>query len=375
MNTETFKGKFEPCCLATTIGSLPHTDAARATRLMLKSTPEIPSWVQFPKRTFHENMMIQFTEGLPALVQDGDRIFFSTQAENFAEQLTEFYERYLAATEESQNIKSRSEALDGFGLSSQYAIGFSEFMSQLAEPSVIGSAVMLKGQVTGPFTLGTNLVDQTGRCAYYDEQLRDVIVKTISMKAMWQMERLDAFGLPVMIFIDEPSLLGFGKMTFLSVSREDVIRDINEVAGVIHAKSGLAGVHCEENTDWSLLMETDLDVLDFDAYDHLQGITLYPKELERFFARGGCLGWGIVPTLDKDAAATETVESLLARFEEGIEQFVARGFDRDLLRRRALITPSCGAGGVLTEPLAERVLDLLHNLSTTLRTRYGYLKA
>ena len=374
MNTETFKHKFEPCCLATTIGSLPHTDAARATRLMLQSTPEIPSWVQFPKRDFRENMMMQFTEGLPALVQDGDRISFSTLTENYAEQLTDFYERYLAATEEGQNIKSWSEALDSFGLSAQYAIGFSEFMARLAEPAVSGAAVMLKGQVTGPFTLGTNLVDQNGRCAYYDEQLRDVIVKTVSMKAMWQMERLGAFGLPVMIFIDEPSLLGFGKMTFLSVSREDVIGDINEVAATIHAKGGLAGVHCEENTDWSLLMETDLDVLDFDAYDHLQGITLYPAELARFFERGGCLGWGIVPTLDKDAAATETVESLLARFEEGIDQFVARGFDRELLRRRALITPSCGAGGVLTESLAERVLDLLHNLSTILRARYGFAR-
>jgi hypothetical protein len=374
MNTETFKHKFEPCCLATTIGSLPHTDADRATRLMLRSTPEIPSWVQFPKRGFHENMMMQFTEGLPALVQDGDHISFSTLAENYAEQLTDFYERYLAATEEDQNIKIRSEALGSFGLSSQYAIGFSEFMARLAEPSVSGAAVMLKGQVTGPFTLGTNLVDQNGRCAYYDEQLRDVIVKTVSMKAMWQMARLSAFGLPVMIFIDEPSLLGFGKMTFLSISREDVIGDINEVAAAIHAKGGLAGVHCEENTDWSLLMETDLDVLDFDAYDHIQGITLYPAELTRFFERGGCLGWGIVPTLDKVAAATETIESLLARFEEGIEQFVARGFDRELLRRRALITPSCGAGGVLTEMLAERVLDLLHNLSATLRTRYGFAK-
>jgi hypothetical protein len=374
MNTETFKQKFEPCCLATTIGSLPHTDAARATQLMLKSTPEIPSWVQFPKRDFHENMMMQFTEGLPALVQDGDRISFSTLIENFPELMTDFYERYLTVTEEGQNTKKRHEALDSFGLSSQYAIGFSEFMAQLAEPSVLGAAVMLKGQVTGPFTLGTNLMDQNGRCAYYDEQLRDVIVKTVSMKALWQMTRLSAFGLPVMIFIDEPSLLGFGKMTFLSVSREDVIRDINEVAAVIHAKGGLAGVHCEENTDWSLLMETDLDVLDFDAYDHLQGITLYPAELARFFERGGCLGWGIVPTLDKDAAATETVESLLARFEEGMDQFVARGFDRKLLRRRALITPSCGAGGVLTEALAERVLDLLRDLSTALRIRYGFSK-
>ena len=43
--------------------------------------------------------------------------------------------------------------------------------------------------------------------------------------------------------------------------------------------------------------------------------------------------------------------------------------DRELLLRRALITPSCGAGGVLTEALAERVLRLLRRLSMELRNR------
>ncbi len=69
---------FEPFCLATTIGSLPHTDVPRGTALMFKNTPEIASWVQFPKRNRYENMMMQFTEGMPALVQDGDRTYFST---------------------------------------------------------------------------------------------------------------------------------------------------------------------------------------------------------------------------------------------------------------------------------------------------------
>jgi hypothetical protein len=144
------------------------------------------------------------------------------------------------------------------------------------------------------------------------------------------------------------------------------------VAAAIHAQGGLAGVHCEANTDWSLLMEADLDILDFDAYDHMQAITLYPTELRAFLERGGSLGWGIVPTLDREAAATETVPSLLARFDEGVERLVRKGFERELLLRRALVTPSCGAGGVLTEPLAERVLGLLRQLSTALRKQHGF---
>ena len=367
-HTKASQPVFEPFCLATTIGSLPHTDVVRGTALMFKNTPEIASWVQFPKRNPYENMMMQFTEGMPALVQDGDRAYISTSADDFPEQLAHFYEKYMAVMEDNN-----FDALENFHLSQQYAAGFSEFVLRLPKHMTMGRTIMLKGQVTGPFTLGTNLLDQNRRCSYYDDQLRDVIVKTVVLKALWQVGQLAEFGLPIMIFLDEPSLLGFGKQTFITISREDVIKDINEVVAAIHSHGGLAGIHCEENTDWSLLMETELDILDFDAYDHIQGITLYPIELRKFFDRGGCLGWGIVPTLNREAAATETIPSLIARFEKGVQILVDRGFDQDMLLRRALITPSCGAGGVLTVPLAERVLDLLFELSIALRRQYGFV--
>ena len=357
----------EPRCLATTLGSLPHTDVARGTALILEATPDIPSWVQYPKRNAYENMMVQFIEGWPALVEGKERTYFDTTLPDYVEQLTDFYERYLAATEADDPT-----ALDSFGLSERHAAGFAALEARLPAHLASGKPWMLKGQVTGPFTLATNLLDQDRRCAYYDEQLRDVVVKGVALKAAWQMERLGAFGLPLMVFLDEPSLVGFGSQTYLTVSREDVVGDMNEVVATIHARGGLAGIHCEENTDWGLLMETELDILDFDAYDHMQAMTLYPAELDAFLDRGGWLGWGIVPTLDVQAAATETVDSLLPRFEAGMLRLVDKGLNRDLLLRRALITPSCGAGGVLSEVLAERVLRVLHELSLTLRARYGF---
>ena len=240
-----------------------------------------------------------------------------------------------------------------------------------ALPKRFHPPVVTKGQVTGPFTWGTALTDQNRRCAYYDEQLHDVIVKGAALKALWQIEHLKVFGAPVMIWMDEPALLGFGSSTFISISREDVLRDLNEVAGAIHAAGALTGVHCEANTDWSLLMEADLDILDFDAYDHMEAITLYPGELRAFLERGGSLGWGSVPTLNPEAAATETVESLLARLDAGVARLEAKGLARKLLMRRALITPSCGAG-TLTPALAERVLGLLRELSARLRKREGF---
>jgi hypothetical protein len=192
------------------------------------------------------------------------------------------------------------------------------------------------------------------------------------MKALWQLNCLSTFDLPMMIFLDEPALLGYGSQTFITISREDVVHDINEVVAAIHGQKALAGVHCEANTDWSLLMDTELDILNFDAYDHMDSISLYPTELRAFLEPGGILSWGLVPTLDKAAAAAETIPSLVSRFEAGIDLLVGKGLDREMLLHRALITPSCGAGGVLDEPLAERVLALLQQLSLTLRQQYGF---
>ena len=64
---------FHPQCLATAIGSLPHTDPAAACDVILNSIPEIPFWPQLPHADFREGMEIQYCEGLPGLIGAGAR--------------------------------------------------------------------------------------------------------------------------------------------------------------------------------------------------------------------------------------------------------------------------------------------------------------
>lgn len=352
---------WKPNLRATTLGSLPHTDVVKGTALSLAATPEIPSWAQFPRLHPKEAMILQFTEGMAGLREEGGRTFFDTKGPDFEEELLRFYERYLAFQE------GEDEALKAFAISPEYAAGFPEFLRQLENhPTPL---VAVKGQVTGPFTLGTNLNDQDRRPSYYDERLRDMITKSVALKAVWQIRNLKRFCEQVMIFLDEPGLLAFGSSTFTAIGRQDVLSDLNQVASVIHGEGALAGVHCEANTDWSILLEADLEILSFDAYDHFRVMTLYPAELAAFLEKGGILGWGIVPTLDLEAAATETVESLEAKFKEQVNELERRGHKREVLLSQTILTPSCGMGGVLTEELAERALGLLKGLSQRLRGR------
>jgi hypothetical protein len=140
-------------------------------------------------------------------------------------------------------------------------------------------------------------------------------------------------SIPTILFFDEPSLSSFGS-AFSSLNREDVIHSLNEC---FDAVKGLKGVHCCGNTDWSVLLSTNLDLLSFDAYEYLETLSLYPKELRFFLERGGILAWGIIPT--SEAILKEDAQDLVKRFKEGVEALSKRGIDQRLLQG-AILTPS-----------------------------------
>lgn len=166
-------------------------------------------------------------------------------------------------------------------------------------------------------------------------------------------------GVKTIIFFDEPSLSSFGS-AFSGLNREEVIVSLNECFGAVN---GLTGVHCCGNTDWSLLLSTNLDILSFDAYGYLETLALYPEELRKFLERGGLLAWGIVPTSDE--IEKEDPESLVGRFRVGVNSLSKNGIDPALLQW-AIITPSCGTAS-LPIPLAERVCRVTAEVSRRLR--------
>ena len=350
---------------ATTIGSLPLTDAQEATELVFSYTPLLPSWVQLPKHP-GEGMLEQYNEGLPGIQDAGGRIRIDTDDPGFETALLEFYEQYLGAVEAHSD-----ESLERFAISRDHARGFFSFIERLGtrKPE---SVAMVKGQITGPFTLATGLKDREGKYAYYNPQLRDVIVKLLSLKAKWQITRLRRCGVSVLMFIDEPSLAGFGSSAYLGVQADDIKKDLNEIAAVIHDEQAWAGVHCCENTDWSLLLKSDIDVLNFDAYGFFDRLFLYKDEVLEFMNRGGALAWGIVPTHAEEIIRDLSAASLVQLWKQEVQQLIAAGLPMKTIASQSLLTPSCGAGS-LSAAAARRVLELLQEVSNSLRREFGFL--
>lgn len=340
--------KFEANCTATIIGSLPYTDPQQACSAVLRYLPEIPVWPQLPKRSYLENMYVQFSQGFPGVVVDEEaqRIYVK-RSQDLSQPLAKLYEAYLA------------KDLNTFAIGSEYAAGLHTFLSLKLD-----SPLAVKGQITGPVSWALTVADEERRPILYDETLSDALACLLRLKAAWQERQLKALCPTTIMFVDEPSMSAFGS-AYVSISRERVIKLLDEVFGGLE---GLKGVHCCGNTDWPVLLATSADIVSPDVYNYIASMSFYPAEVKTFLDRGGIIAWGIVPN-EEPALRGETVPSLRERLEEAMSPLSHKGIPFRHLIRRSLVTPSCGLSGLPAEA-AERALELLAELSRDLKKRY-----
>ncbi len=342
--------EFKPSGLATAIGSFPHTDPEAALELIHRYLPEAPAWPQLPKRGLKENMCPQFSKGMPALILDieGGKIFFRID-DGLAAELEAFY------------LKLIEEDLEFFGLTPDYALGFYSLVKYLASGHRFPT---IKGCVTGPITFGLTITDQNRKPSLYNEEIFDAITKTIALKARWQVGKCAPYCDRVLIFIDEPYLASVGS-ALVSLQVGEVIAKLNEVIAGIHQAGALAGIHCCANTDWSILMKTDVDVLSFDAFGYAKNLLLYAGHVRDFLDRGGFLAWGITPsTADIE---NEDADSLWPRLADSWKRLEEEGIPRGKLVEKSLITPSCGMGTVTPEQ-CEKILRVNLEISEKVKS-------
>lgn len=397
------KRRFDPNLACTGVGSLPHESPDEALDLIRRTCPEVPYWPQLPRRSSLESMYVQFSGGLPGAVVADGRIVVDVGSPNsrFTEQAAEFYDRYMKAVEEQKAVDCQGKcgaaganarhfgtggqaALEeaftsvegpsaGWVLDESHAAGFRALLREAKAAYWPGKALAIKGQIAGPISFGLTVTDENGKALLYRPEVMDVASKYLSMAAAYQERELRSIGTEfTLLFIDEPYMSTYGSGYFF-YGRSEVERYVGEV---IRALSGLKGIHCCANTDWSVILGLDLDVVSFDACDYAEHFLIYSREVGEFLSRGGIIAWGIVPTTEGRLEG-ETPEAAAERWECVVRDLlkeVAKA-DRTLrdvraLGERSLLTPACGLGGV-SVPVAEKAFDVLSRTSGLLRKELG----
>ena len=332
---------------ATGIGSVPFLEMEETCREIVRLFPRMPFWPQFVKRSYFEDMSVQYSEGLPLIEVNQEKRTLKVSASDKREsELVHFYERFL------------SDDIDGFAISADYAPGLHTLMDVLKETESVRNDYV-KGQTVGPITFTSGVLGSDGKPVIHDHELAEAMVRGLAIKALWQVRFLEKSGRRPVIFLDEPSLSGFGS-AFSSIQRQNVIEMLQTVVSYVKAHSdSLVGIHCCGNTDWSMILAARPDIINFDAFAFMEHFLLYPEELSAFLKAGGTIAWGIVPTAD--FTGDESAENLLKRIKDGISKIAKNGVSRQLIAERSIITPSCGMGS-MTPDDARSVLDLLAGL-------------
>lgn len=330
------------------LGGFPYKDPSDAWETILEHFPEIPSWPRLPQKSYLENMYTQFSERFPGLVLDEESIYVQRQ-KGLDRDLQRLYLAYL------------EDDLSYGQIGAAYASGLEALRGdQVALPD---STLLLKGDVTGPVSWGLTVVDENRRPLLYDKVLEDAVGKHLRLKAAWQESLLRQYAERTLIIITEPYMASFSS-SFVSLTRSQVMALFEEVMSGLQ---GLKGMHCCGKTDWSLVLNTSIDVLSIDAYDYVETLYDHTDELNDFLERGGIVVWGIVPA--GQAAEEETVEHLADLLQEALTALEERGVPRERLIAQAMISPSCGLG-TLSPGLADCIIDLTTAVSQEMRRRY-----
>jgi len=325
----------------TGIGSLPHRDPEEACRLVL-DTCDIPFWPQLPNLSFKESMVSQYSEGLPCIRVDEQKETVWIEKNN--DEIMKFYE----TCSEDCTI----------AVSEKYANGLFAFLKTIDKKQF----QVLKGHVTGPLTFSLGLKDSEKRFVYFDEELREICLMLLKAKIRWQVQLLKSYAEQVIIFIDEPILTALGSSSYLGVDPLESLRLLKETSEAIENAQGISGIHCCSNADWSLVINSNVRIINFDAYDYIETIMIYPEEFKRFLQGGGYLAWGIVPTTD--AIKDVNLDLIKRHFESGIER-LSKLVPSTLLLSQILLTPSCGAGSRSIEE-AVKVFQILRALKESM---------
>lgn len=332
---------------ATGVGSVPFEDVEKTCFDVLKHLPRIPFWPQFVKRTYLEDMKIQYSEGFPFLeIDEKKRALVVSQIKNIESELASFYEHFMA------------QDMDYFAISKSHAAGLYALLDLIEQNGFHGAYI--KGQSTGPITFAAGVTDRNGNSALHNAEILEAVARGIAIKALWQVRKIEESGNKTIIFLDEPYLSGFGS-AFTPIERHEVVENLRSVIHYLREKSEtLIGIHCCGNTDWSMIVEAGPDIINFDASEYMDYFLLYPDDILRFIKEGGIIAWGIIPTAN--FTGEETVEKLFSRLQEGLKRIHQWGIEAKVLAENSILTPACGMG-TMVPAHAKRGMELLSQLS------------
>ena len=319
-----------PYGVASSIGSLPHTDARAAATFVLERQPRLPAAPSLPMRSGRERMVAQAAWGIAGVqvLDDG------------------------SLSLDDPNLDPRSP-LTTAGIDGEPFVGLRAFLGAVA-----GRRAPIKLQLTGPVTLGIALLNlgvPAGRAFAVAGAAVRARARTLVAAA-----QETAPMAPLVVFLDEPGLTAAMQHGFPLEPNRTI--DLVSSALATIEPHAVTGLHCCGLADWRVVLQAGPQILSLPLES---GAVEHAGALGAFLERGGRVAWGSVPTAGPIGSTPERQWQHLSAEWCALTQ---AGCDPVMLREQALITPACGLA-LHTEEQADLVLTLANQVARRLETQ------
>lgn len=220
-------------------------------------------------------------------------------------------------------------------------------------------------ELSGPVSLGLQLVDDHERPLAYDAPLREALAQHLALRSLWLQQQVELKLGAVLICFDEPFLEALAS-PFCPLDWEEGGAMLARALVELPAPRGLCVAGAP---DWAAVLALPVDICFFDAYTQSAAMIQAANAVAGYLDRGGLIGWGIVPA-DAQALAHERAETLAHRFMSSVEYLAAAGeIAVEKLLATALISTSSRLGH-LPPDVASYAANCCADVAAWLRQHY-----
>ena len=205
--------------------------------------------------------------------------------------------------------------------------GFVAFLDALKARK--SKPIRVKVSVAGPILLSQHVTDAAGRSLASVPAAADAVARYVVRRAVDLASRLSAYCATVVVQLDEPGTTdGLETASFWRLS---------SVVGAVRMAGHVAAIHDCGARDGRKLLLIGPDLISVDAWGARVPFAAHGEALGGYLRGGGTVAWGVLPTRGALPDPRKVARGLLDRVGEVVG-------DRDVARRRGLVSPSCGFG-------------------------------
>ena len=316
--------------VASSIGSLPHTDPRAASTFVLERQPRLPAAPSLPNRSGMERMVAQAAWGIAGIgvLPDG-------------------------SLELADAMPDPRTPLTTAGIDGEPFVGLRAFLGAVA-----GRRAPIKLQLTGPVTLGIVLLN-LGVPAARAFAVAGAAVRARARTLVAAAQETAPMA-PLVVFVDEPGLTAAMHRDFPLEPNRTI--DLVSSALATLEPHAMTGLHCCGPADWLVVLQAGAQILSLPLES---GAVEHGGALGAFLEGGGHIAWGAVPTTGPLGSAPERLWQQLSAEWCALTQ---AGCDPVRLREQAIVTPACGLA-THGEAQADLVLRLTNQVARRLRTQ------